>query len=81
MPRSTSKNKTNYHYKVETLDDEQNVIHTKRYLTLDDIYKDINISRYKIKQNASTSKIIKGFEKYRFYNEYHPAFKLVKNED
>tara|TARA_R110001632_G_scaffold134152_2_gene249329 strand:+ start:5319 stop:5519 length:201 start_codon:yes stop_codon:yes gene_type:complete len=66
---------------VETLDDEQNVIHTKRYLTLDDIYKDINISRYKIKQNASTSKIIKGFEKYRFYNEYHPAFKLVKNED
>ena len=81
MPRNSSKNTSNFHYRVEKLDDDNNIIEMKRYYTLTDICNnfDLQISVYKIRQNARNNKTIKGFENYKFHNEIYPAFKRIPN--
>lgn len=80
MPRNTAKNTSYYHYKVEKLDDESNIISYKRYLTLDAINEDFPVSRYRIKLTMKNNKPVKGYEKYRFAKDRHPTFTTIPNE-
>jgi hypothetical protein len=62
MPRkNNNKNISNYHYKIDFLDDDKKISKTKYYFTLEDICKEFNTSSFSvyrmIKNQTETKKL------------------------
>lgn len=74
-------NITNYHYRAEIVDDlGEKVI--KYYYTLDDMCKEFNTSTftaYRIMKKNYIPKA-KGLKGVKFFKDYQPAYRLVKND-
>ena len=80
MPRKNP-NITNYHYRAEI--DDGNEIHTKYFYTLDDVCNEFQCSTftvYRIMKNPDYVPKMKGLQGVRFYKDYQPAYRLVKND-
>ena len=73
-------NSTNYHFKVEELDDDGRILKTCRFYTLDDLCKNYNTTVYLIKQNIKKVLPKKNrLKNLQFYSEYHQVYKKILN--
>lgn len=83
MGRNTSPNISNYHYRAEIQQNNGVEKIVKYYYTLDDICEEFGCSTftiYRIMKNPSYTPKMKMLQGVKFYKDYQPAFRLVKNE-
>jgi AraC-like DNA-binding protein len=84
MGRNTSPNITYYHYRAEINHNNGTEKIVKYYYTLDDICKEFGCSTftiYRIMKNPEYSPKMKMLQGVKFYKDYQPAFRIVKNEN
>lgn len=83
MPRKAkAPNISHYHYRADIYDDEGNV-HSKYYYTLNDMCLEFKTSTFTIYRIMKKGIIPSndGLKNVKFFKDYKPAFKLVKNDD
>lgn len=83
MPRNAkASNISYYHYRADITCDNGEVI-TKYYYTLNDMcieFKTSTFTIYRIMKKGIVPKN-EGLKNIRFFKDYQPAFKLIKNEN
>lgn len=82
MPRKNP-NISNYHYRAEIQTEHGAEKIIKYYYTLDDMCDEFGCSTftiYRIMKNPDYTPKMKGLQGVKFYKDYQPAFRLVKNE-
>mgnify|MGYP003649707450 CR=1 FL=1 len=84
MTRKNQKNVTNYHYRVDTYNDENEVILQKYYYTLHDVCDDFSTSTFTIYRLIKDVNYIPkntDLQKCKFFKDIQPAFdKIYKSQ-
>jgi predicted DNA-binding protein YlxM (UPF0122 family) len=81
MPRKNA-NLTNYHYRVDTCNDNNEIIKSKYYFTLKEICDEYKISSFTVYRimNKDGYKA-RGIDNLiKIYKDYKPVYEKVKNE-
>ena len=81
MPRK-NKNISNYHYRVETYNDQKELILKKYYYTLDELCQDFSTSSFTVYKLINDNTYIpknSQLHKYKFFKDVQPAFQKIPN--
>tara|TARA_R110002072_G_C7918464_1_gene530868 strand:+ start:1195 stop:1461 length:267 start_codon:yes stop_codon:yes gene_type:complete len=81
MPRKNP-NISNYHYRVDTYNDKQEIILQKYYFTLNDVCEDFSTSSftlYKLINDETYVPKSNTLKKHKFFKDKQPAFQKIQN--
>jgi len=85
MRKGNSNNISNYHYRVDYLNDDDNkIINQKYFYTLNDICDEFNTTTftiYRLMKNKDFNIRNESMKHIKIYKDYKPAFKSILNNE